>query len=170
MMTREEGMSGAAPQDNVEVRNLRPEDLEAVIAVDAKNVGRRREEFFKLKLQQSLVESGIKVSLGAEIDGAFCGFLLARLYYGEFGTLEPAAVLDTIGVHPGFRAQGVGSAMIRQLSVNLRGLGVTHLETEVGWDNPELLTFFHHEGFQPARRFCLDLDLSEPRPERDEEA
>jgi len=38
------------------------------------------------------------VSLAAEIEGLLVGFLLARVYYGEFGTLEPAAVMDTIGV------------------------------------------------------------------------
>jgi ribosomal protein S18 acetylase RimI-like enzyme len=146
-------------EERVTVRGLRPEDLEAVIALDAKNIGRRREEYFKLKLQQNLAESGIKISLAAEIDGCFCGFLLARVYYGEFGTMEPAAVLDTIGVHPDFQHQGAGTAMMRQLRTNLRGLGVTRLQTEVHWDNTELLAFFHRERFRPAQRFCLDLDL-----------
>jgi ribosomal protein S18 acetylase RimI-like enzyme len=155
--------------ETVTVRNLRPEDLEAVISLDAKLTGRRREEFFRISLQQHLVESGIKISLAAELDGVFCGFLLARVYYGEFGTMEPAAVLDTIGVNPDFRQQGVGSAMVRQLRLNLGGLGVARLQTEVGWDNQELLAFFNHEGFRPAQRFCLDLDLTLPQPDPEEE-
>ena len=141
------------------VRGRKPADLEAVIALDARNVGRRREEFFRIKLQQNLQETGIKVSLAAELDGIFAGFLLARVYYGEFGTMEPVAVLDTIGVHPDFRGRGVGHALLRQLQVNLHGLGVGTLRTEVGWDEPELLRFFQHTGFQPAPRFCLDLAL-----------
>jgi ribosomal protein S18 acetylase RimI-like enzyme len=156
-------MESTGVEETVTVRNLRPDDLDAVILTDAKLTGRRREEFFKLKLQQNLVESGVKVSLAAEVDGAFCGFLLARVYYGEFGTMEPAAVLDTIGVHPDFRGQGVGTAMLRQLSLNLRGLGVARLQTEVRWDSQDLLHFFQREGFVPAQRFCLDLDL-EARP------
>jgi len=127
-------MDATQIEGKVTVRNLRPADLQRVIALDAKLTGRRREQFFELKLQQNLVESGIKVSLAAEIDGAFCGFLLARVYYGEFGTLEPTAVLDTLGVHPDFRNQGVGRAMMHQLGLNLRGLGVSRLQTEVGWD------------------------------------
>ena len=141
------------------VRGLKPADLEAVIALDARIVGRRREEFFRIKLQQNLQETGIKVSLAAEMDGIFAGFLLARVYYGEFGTLEPVAVLDTIGAHPDFRGRGVGHALLRQLQVNLHALGVGTLRTEVGWDEPELLRFFQHTGFQPAPRFCLDLTL-----------
>ena len=151
-------METTGVKGTVTVRNLRPEDLEAVIRTDAKLTGRRRVEFFKLKLQQNLVESGIKISLAAELDGAFCGFVLARVYYGEFGTMEPTAVLDTIGVHSDFRGQGVGAAMLRQLCLNLRGLGVSRLQTEVAWENQELLHFFQREGFDPAQRFCLDLD------------
>jgi ribosomal protein S18 acetylase RimI-like enzyme len=153
----------------VVVRNLRPSDLEAVIALDAKNVGRRREDYFRVKLQQNLVETGIKVSLAGEVDGVFAGFLLARVYYGEFGQTEPAAVLDTIDVHPSFRGRGVGTALLAQLRTNLAGLGVASLRTEVGWDELPLIGFFQHEGFRPAPRVCLDLDLAAPRPEPAEE-
>lgn len=62
METREE--TGTA----VVVRSLKPQDLEAVIALDAKAVGRRREEYFKVKLAQNLAETGIKVSLAAKLD------------------------------------------------------------------------------------------------------
>jgi len=145
------------------VRQLRPQDLEAVIALDAKAVGRRREEYFKLKLKQALSDTGIQMSLGAELDGIFAGFLLARVYYGEFGAPEPVAVLDTMGVHPDFRGRGVASDLIDQLRTNLLGLGIRTLQTEVSWQNPGLLAFFQHEGFQPAPRFCLDLDLEKTR-------
>jgi GNAT superfamily N-acetyltransferase len=145
------------------VRQLRPQDLDAVIALDAKAVGRRREEYFKLKLKQALSDTGIQISLGAELDGIFVGFLLARVYYGEFGAPEPVAVLDTMDVHPDFRGRGVGSDLIDQLRTNLLGLGIRTLQTEVSWQNPGLLAFFQHEGFQPAPRFCLDLDLAKTR-------
>ncbi|HEX5131345.1 MAG TPA: GNAT family N-acetyltransferase [Candidatus Krumholzibacteria bacterium] len=151
---------------HVVVRNLRPADLDAVIALDAKNVGRRRDDYFRVKLQQNLAETGIKVSLAAEVDGAFAGFLLARVYYGEFGQTEPVAVLDTIDVNPAFRGQGVGNALLEQLRTNLAGLGVGCLRTEVGWDELPLIGFFQHAGFHPAARLCLDLDLTGPRSER----
>ena len=143
----------------VTVRGLQPADLERVISLDAKNTGRRRDEFFKHKLQQNLAETGIKVSLAAEIDHMFTGFLLARVYYGEFGALEPVAALDTIDVHPDFRRRGVAAALMEQLVTNLVGLGVGRLRTEVDWDAPDLLLFFHHKGFRPAARFCLDLEV-----------
>lgn len=152
--------TGNEDTQGVVVRRLVPEDLEAVIRVDEKATGRRREEYFKLKLHQALSDTGVQISLGAELDGNFAGYLLARVYYGEFGSLEPAAVLDTLGVHPDFRRRGIGTALIDQLRTNLFGLGIRTLETEVSWKDTELLAFFSREGFVPAGRLCLDLDLT----------
>ncbi|MCC7181105.1 MAG: GNAT family N-acetyltransferase [Acidobacteria bacterium] len=144
---------------DIVVRNLRPSDLEAVIRLDAKNVGRRRDEFFKLKLKQALSDTGITVSLAAELQGIFVGFLLARVFYGEFGVTERVAVLDVIDVHPDFRGHHVAASLLAQLRTNLLGLGITTLRTEAGWDSHDLLAFFRHEGFVMAQRLCLDLDL-----------
>ena len=63
-------------------------DLEAVIALDAKIIGRQRDEYFKLKLKQALSDTGVMISLAVEIESVFAGYLLARLYYGEFGLME----------------------------------------------------------------------------------
>lgn len=150
-------------QETAVVRKLRADDLEAVIALDAKVTGRRRTEYYRLKMKQNLAEAGIALSLVAELDGIFAGFLLSRVYYGEFGLIEPAAVLDTIAVHPDFRERGVGTALLDQLRTDLAGLGVPRLQTEVSWSDPRLITFFHHQGFRPAERFCLDLDLESRR-------
>ena len=146
-------------QDEITVRRLLPADLDPVIRLDAKITGRQRTEYFKLKLKENLAETGIKVSLAAELDGIFVGYLLARVYYGEFGMTEPAAVLDSLGVHPEFRQKGVGTALLRQLRMDLGGLGVGRLQTEVSWDDTDILAFFRHEGFRPAARLCLDLEI-----------
>jgi len=150
-------------QLEIVVRGLTPGDLDAVVAIDAKSTGRRREEYFRIKLKQNLAETGIKVSLAAEADGLFRGFLLARVYYGEFGTMEPVAVLDTLGVHPDTRGLGIGHALMEQLLVNLQGLGVSTVRTEVAWEDTLLLAFFQREHFRPAARLCLELPVT-PRP------
>jgi len=152
----------------VYVRRLRPDDLERVIALDASIVGRRRDGYFRVKLDMAMKETGVEVSLAAELDGLFVGFLIARVFYGEFGITEPAAVLEVLGVNPDFRARGVAHALMCQLRTNLLGLGVRKIRTEVSWDDQPMLSFFQHEGFQPAARFCLDLDCEEHR--RREEA
>jgi len=143
----------------VVVRRLAPDDLDRVIAIDAKSTGRRREEYFKLKLRQALAETGVEVSLGAEADGHLVGFVLVWVYYGEFGQPEPIAVLDTIGVQPEFRHRGVGDALLRQLRMNLPALGIPSLRTEVDFSEVELLAFFQREGFRPSSRLCLELPI-----------
>jgi ribosomal protein S18 acetylase RimI-like enzyme len=150
-------------RDAIVIRSLRPEDQQAVINIDASILGRRREEFFKLKLHQAFADTGIALSLAAELEGRVAGFALARLYYGEFGVTERVAVLDVFGVHPDFRGRRVGAALLDQLRTNLLGVGVRTLQTVVAWDNGELVAFFRRQGFLPAPRLCLDLDLERTR-------
>jgi hypothetical protein len=57
----------------------------------------------------------------------------------------------------------VAAELIDQLRTNLLGLGIKVLQTEVGWDNAELVAFFRRQGFQLAPRLCLDLDLERTR-------
>ena len=146
--------------ERVLVRRLRPDDLARVIALDAKVMGRERGKFFELVLARNLRDTGLEVSLAAELDGLFAGFLLAHAYYGEFGTLEPVAVLESFAVHPDFRHQGIGRALFEQLELNLRALGIGTLRTEVDWREFELLAFLHHSGFAPAHRLVLERDLA----------
>ncbi len=156
--------------NEIVVRRIGEADLDAMIALDAKITGRRREEYFGTKLRQAFDDTGVQISLAAEVDGMLAGFVLARVFYGEFGAPEPAAVIDTLGVRPDLARRGVGRALLRQLRTNLHGLGVRRIDTEVAWDQLELLAFFHESGFVPAPRLCLTLDNAEVPPyEREED-
>jgi ribosomal protein S18 acetylase RimI-like enzyme len=150
-------------KETCHVRRLRPADLDRVVALDARITGRERRGYFVHKLKENLLDTSVQVSLGVEVDGILVGFLLARVWTGEFGLTHPVAVLDTIGVQPDFQHRGIGDALVDQLVTNLRGLNVATLRTEVGWDEFTMLRFFHHKGFRPAPRVCLDLDLTQPR-------
>ena len=154
---------GALDTDGILVRALRPEDLDAMVRVDQKIVGRSRRSYLETKLRDALEPGALKVSLAAEEDGALAGFLLASLYYGEFGILEPAAVLDTIAVDPDRRGRKFGKALVRQLVTNLRALGIERVRTEVSWTQLELTGFLARQGFQLSNRLCLDLDLQARR-------
>jgi ribosomal protein S18 acetylase RimI-like enzyme len=147
-------------KDTCRVRNLRPADLDRVVALDLLITGRERRGYYQHKLEMHLLDTSVAVSLGAESDGRLVGFLLARVWTGEFGVTENTAVLDSIGVHPDFQHKGIGDALIDQLATNLRGLQVSTLRTQVAWEQFELLRFFHHHGFRPSASVCLDLNLA----------
>jgi ribosomal protein S18 acetylase RimI-like enzyme len=130
--------------------------LRALVALDRRITGRDRFAYFERRLVEALDESDIRVSLVAEQDGRPVGFIMARVDFGEFGRVEPTAVMDTIGVDPDYRQQGIGRALLSQLLVNLATLRVERIRTEVDWSDLDLLAFLGDCGFGPAQRLCLD--------------
>jgi predicted N-acetyltransferase YhbS len=150
---------GELETDAVLVRQLALEDLDAVVRIDEIATGQARRDFYRARIVRSMEDSSINLSLAAEVDGHLVGFLGVSFYSGEFGQTGTVAVLDTIGVHPEFRGQRVAQALMRQLEMNLTGLRVPVLRTEVAWDQFELLAFFHAAGFVPAQRLSLEKTL-----------
>jgi GNAT superfamily N-acetyltransferase len=150
---------GILETDRTLVRLMSEHDLQAVVAIDAAASGRRRPRYFELMLERAVKQAALQVSLAAEVDGRVVGFVIASLYYGEYGVSEPTASLDAIGVDKTYRGQHVGKALLRQLRLNLSALRVTTLRTEVSWDDFDLLAFLKKEGFIPAHRLCLGCAL-----------
>jgi GNAT superfamily N-acetyltransferase len=150
---------GMLETDSIAVRIMNERDLEAVVSIDSEATGRRRPRYFELMLERAVKQAALQVSLAAELDGRLVGFVIASLYYGEYGVIEPTASLDAIGVGPAYRGQHVAKALLRQLRVNLSALRVASLRTEVSWDDFDMLAFFKREGFVPAPRLCLDCVL-----------
>ncbi|MFO0564020.1 MAG: GNAT family N-acetyltransferase [Polyangiaceae bacterium] len=153
---------GTLETDHVEVRNLRTEDLDWVVRVDSQHSGKQRREYYKVKLAEVGKDTGIKISLAAFVKNEPAGFLMGRLYYGEFGQPEPVAILDSMGVSTAFAGQHVGAALMRQLEMNLSGLGIERLQTQVEWDQVDLIKFFQRAGFKPAARLCLEKPVRRP--------
>lgn len=151
--------SGDAPdalsRDRVPVRSLKSEDLAAIIGLDRRITGRDRSAYYKRKVAEAMNESGVRVSLVAEVDGMFAGFVMARVDFGEFGRTNPAAVIDTIGVDPAFAGRGVGRALLSQLLANLSSLRVEIVRTQLDWDDFDLLSFLKACGFKPSQRLSF---------------
>lgn len=147
---------GILETDAVVVRTMRESDLGAVVAIDAQTSGRRRPQYFELMIQRAVKQAGFQVSLVSELEQHPVGFLIASLFYGEYGVAEPSASIDAIGVHPDYQGRHVGRALMRQLRLNLGALHITTLRTEVSWNDFELLAFFQREGFSPGPRLCLE--------------
>ena len=150
---------GELETDEVHVRTLRAADLEAVIRIDAHHTGITRREFYKMRLDRTLEDSSVHLSVVAEADDMVVGFAMVSFFHGEFGQPEPSAVLDAIGVHPEYAGKHVGRALLRQLTMNLRALHVDVLRTEVAWDEFDLLEFLARSGFRPAARVSLEQRL-----------
>jgi len=147
-------------RDRVPVRSLSEDDLAAVVRTDRKLTGRDRSAYYAAKLREMLTEPGIRVSLVAEEDGFVVGFVMARVDFGEFGRVDKAAVMDTIGVHPGFSGSGIGHALLSQLFLNLSTLQVETVLTQVSPENIGLQRFLYSCGFHPSQRLALSKAVS----------
>ncbi len=147
------------------LRPLRATDGEAVAAIDRALSGRPRGAFFARRLAQLAREPASFAAFAAERDGALAGFVLARLYEGEFGAERREAALDAIGVAAA--GEGVGHALLGHLVESLRAQGVAALTTEVDWRERGLLGFFAHHGFELAPRLVLARPILGAVPHED---
>lgn len=143
-------------RDRVQTRSLKQEDLAAVLRIDRKLTGLDRSAYYGAKFREVLFESGIRVSLVAEDAGLVTGFVMARVDFGEFGKLEKAASIDTIGVHPAYVRSGIGHALLSQLLLHLSSLQVESAQVQVAPENLDLQRFLHARGFVPSQRLVLD--------------
>jgi len=151
---------GPLARDRVPVRAMADDDLPGIIAIDRKITGRDRAGYFAQRFAEAMRDTDVRVSLVAERDGRAVGFVMARVDLGEFGRMESTAVMDTIGVDPDYRAQGIGRALMSQLLVNLTTLRVDIVRTEIGWRDRELAAFLDGCGFTPAQALCFERSLS----------
>ena len=141
------------------LRTLTQGDLARLVAIDTQHTGRRRGAWYEKRLERALLHSGVRISLGAEVDGTLVGALLGEVHYGEFGLVEPVAVLDTILVDRAFTRQHIGAALLDQLSRNLQLLNIERIRTEVDWGQQDMLGFLARRGFAPAPRLVLERTI-----------
>ncbi len=157
----------ALSRDKVPVRTMEAGDLAAVARIDRKITGDDRSAYLAGKLDEAMNDSAVRVSLVAlppedgssNPGGEPVGFIMAKVDFGDYGRAETNAVIDTVGVDPGFAGKGIGHALLSQLMVNLSGLQVETLETQVARENFDLLGFLYSCGFEPSQRLVFAREV-----------
>ena len=158
-------MSNAAAIKDNNVRPLRSNDLERVIAIDSAHVGEPRRRFFEKRLAHAEQHREDFVHVGVTRDGVLVGFAFARILRGEFGREQAMATLDAFAVEPGSQDRGVGRALMNGLTVVLRRKGVQSVQSQADWTNHVLLRFFEASGFGLAPRLMLERSVLTPLAE-----
>ncbi len=146
---------------NIKVRLMKPGDFDAVVGIDEKILKVSRRESYKLKFEK-LVESReyVPTSLVAEEEGGkLVGFVMGELFIGEYGDMQERATLDTIGVDPDYRGQGIGKRLLEEYFDHLRTLGIHRLHTLVRWNDAQLIRFFGENKFSPSEIINLDRNI-----------
>ena len=154
-----------------EVRPLGKDDLDAVVALDERNIGRSRRGYFQRRLASALRDPKNHLQLAATGPGtpSLVGFALARITSGEYGRPEPAVLLEAVGVEPSAQHGGIGRRMMDALTAKAAARGIGTVVTEVDWHNHGMLRFLDGAGFAIAPRLLLDRVVARmPLPETDE--
>jgi predicted N-acetyltransferase YhbS len=144
--------------ENVKIRALKTEDLDAIVKIDEKVLGESRKDYWERKLKL-MNDKSSQISLVAEVEGEVVGFILGEVSGWEFGVPETIGWMDTIGVDPAYQKKGVATALAHELIKNLKAIGVRTIYTLVSWDDWDLLQFFHAMGFTRGDMINLELKI-----------
>ncbi|MFQ6086530.1 MAG: GNAT family N-acetyltransferase [Candidatus Bathyarchaeia archaeon] len=153
------------------IRSLNENDLDAVVEIDRKILGKPRRDYWRRKIAYADIYP--RPALVAEMDGKVVGFILGYVSGWEFGVPDTVGWIDTIGVDPDHQSRGVGKALFKSLIENFRRTGreerpeakesmiegVNVVYTLVRWNDWNLLRFFHKMGFRKGDMISLELKI-----------
>jgi len=130
----------------LKLRPLTIHDLDAIVEIDRKVLGKTRQEYWRKKIE--LPNPRYPQScLGAELEGKVIGFIVGEVSGWEFGVPDTIGWISTIGVDPAYQNIGVARIMSEEYIKNLKSIGVSIVYTLVNWNDWDLLKFFRAMGF-----------------------
>ena len=144
--------------EQYKIRAMKYDDLDAIVDIDTKVLGRSRPEYWQMKLELSEKRSPL-ASLIAEVEGKVVGFIMGDASGWEYGVPESVGWIDTIGVHPDHQKKGVARALMSEMTDNLKKVGVNTVYTFVNWRDWGLLQFFDRMGFTRGDMINLELKV-----------
>ncbi|NWG01597.1 MAG: GNAT family N-acetyltransferase [Syntrophaceae bacterium] len=128
------------------IRSLSSGDLDAIVEIDRKVLGKVRQDFWKNKIELPNPRYPFS-GLVAVLNGKVIGFILGEVSGWEFGIPETVGWISTIGVDPDYQHKGVARKLSEEFIKNLKSIGVSVVYTLVNWSDWDLLKFFHAMGF-----------------------
>ncbi|MBU0516880.1 MAG: GNAT family N-acetyltransferase [Proteobacteria bacterium] len=144
--------------EEIIIRAIKSGDLDAIVGIDARVLGKARPEYWETKMDLSQTRSPM-ASLVAEVGGKVVGFILGDASGWEYGIPETIGYIDTIGVDPEYQRHGVARLLVREMITHLRKVGVRTIYTYVNWRDGDLLRFFDQTGFVRGDMVNLELKV-----------
>jgi len=157
--------------NEVKIRILDENDLDSVVHIDNRVLGKERRDFWKRKIAYAGIYP--RPALIAEVDGKVVGFILGYVSGWEFGVPDTVGWIDTLGVDPAFQRRGIGRQLFNALieifkksgrqgtleteSQEVEGVNVVY--TLTSWSDWDLLQFYHAMGFKKGEMLNLQLTI-----------
>lgn len=140
------------------IRTMTPKDLDRIVQIDTKVLGKSRSQYWEMKLE--LVERRSPMaSLVAEINGEVIGFIIGDASGWEYGVPEHIGWIDTIGVDPDYQEKGIAKMLFTEMITALKKVGVATIYTLVNWRDWSLLRFFNAMGFEKGDMVNLEMKM-----------
>ena len=129
-----------------QIRPLTIGDLDAIVEIDRKILGKVRQDYWKKKIE--LPDARYPLScLVAEYEGKVIGFIVGEVSGWEFGVPDTIGWISTIGVDPAYQHRGVARELSHEFIKKLKAIGVSVVYTLINWNDWDLLKFFRAMGF-----------------------
>jgi ribosomal protein S18 acetylase RimI-like enzyme len=158
----------------MKIRVLDENDLDALVDIDKKVVGKERRGFWKRKIAYTGIYP--RPALVAEVEGKVVGFILGYVSGWEFGVPDTVGWIDTLGVDPAYQRRGIGRALFKALIESFKrsgteetleakeaeerkAEGVNVVYTLASWNDWDLLQFYHAMGFKKGEMLNLELKI-----------
>lgn len=157
------------PEQDITLRALNKDDLDAVVTIDSAIEGRSRRDYIERRLAAALRDPALHVQFAACAAGSLVGYVLARILIGEFGRAQSGLRLELVGVRADARGVGVGAQLLRALSAHAGKRGLSEIHTSAAWSDHAMLRWFDAMGFTLSTDRWLEcpVDGGAYRAERD---
>ena len=160
--------------EKVKIRVLDENDLDAIVEIDKRVLGKERRAFWKRKIAYSGIYP--RPALIAELEGKVVGFILGYVSGWEFGVPDCVGWIDTIAIDPAHQRNGIGKTLFSALMEIFRRSGceegtekedcgkakvegVNVVNTLASWSDWDLLQFYHAMGFKKGEMLNLELKI-----------
>ena len=145
----------------IKIRLMEYEDLKDVVGIDEKTLEVSRLEYYEQKFEL-FFKSGeyLPTSFVAQDENeTIVGFIMGKLYIGEYGISGEGAAVDAVGVDPDYQHQGIGKKLMNEFVYHLRQLGVKKINTLVDKNDTRMTLYFEANQFSPSKAI-INLERS----------
>ena len=140
-------------KNTIKIRLMEYGDLMDVIRIDEQVLKVSRREYYEQKFEL-LFKSGeyLPTSFVAQGENeTIVGFIMGKLYIGEYGISREGAAVDAVGVDPDYQHQGIGEKLMDEFVYHLRQLGVKKINTLVDKNDAQMMHYFDANQFSPSK-------------------
>lgn len=131
--------------ENIAIRDMTDEDVDAILAIDRKMVGAERVQTYR-NPKSAHLGGETDLSKVAEADGQIVGFAIGRVITHAY-RMEDIGFLSLIGVLPEYRRKGLASKLIQAFLSSCKKRKIGHVTTLINLKDEEMSSLFKTVGF-----------------------